>query len=62
MFDEDRHCVELLTQIEAVREALRQVGRSVLRNHLETCVADAVRRQDPTVYDELMEILNKFNR
>lgn len=62
MFGEDRYCVEVLTQIEAVREALRQVGRGVLRNYLEKCVAEAVRRGDPVVYDELMDVLNKFNR
>ncbi|WP_264841815.1 metal-sensitive transcriptional regulator [Caldinitratiruptor microaerophilus] len=63
MLDEDRYCVDVLIQVEAAREGLRQVGRLLLRSHLETCVTDAVRRGDgPAAYDELIAILYKFCR
>jgi len=39
MLAEDRYCVDLLTQIAAVRSALDQLGVVVLTSHIETCVA-----------------------
>jgi DNA-binding FrmR family transcriptional regulator len=41
MVDEDRYCVEVLTQIRAVRAALHKVEEQILRDHLSHCVADA---------------------
>ncbi|MGH9779271.1 MAG: metal-sensitive transcriptional regulator, partial [Candidatus Acidiferrales bacterium] len=55
MIDRQRPCLEVLTQLAAAQSALRQVSRSVLRNYLEKCATDAIRRSDPKVYDELMD-------
>jgi DNA-binding FrmR family transcriptional regulator len=52
----------VLTQIASVREALRQVGRIVLHNHLQNCVTRAVHDGDDAVYDELMAVIDRFNR
>jgi DNA-binding FrmR family transcriptional regulator len=41
MVDEDRYCVEVLTQIRAVSAALHKVEEQILRDHLSHCVADA---------------------
>ena len=41
MVSEDRYCVDLLTQITAVRAALHKVEEEVLRDHLSHCVANA---------------------
>jgi DNA-binding FrmR family transcriptional regulator len=41
MIDEDRYCVDILTQIHAVRAALHKVEEQVLRDHVAHCVADA---------------------
>jgi DNA-binding FrmR family transcriptional regulator len=41
MVEEDRYCVELLTQINAVRAALHKVEEQVLRDHVSHCVAGA---------------------
>jgi DNA-binding FrmR family transcriptional regulator len=38
MADEDRYCVDILTQIAAVRSALDALGVELLTNHLESCV------------------------
>lgn len=38
MVEEDRYCVDILTQIAAVRSALDQVGVELLANHVEGCV------------------------
>ncbi len=43
MVEEERACAEVLTQIASVHEALRAVGREVLRNHLQQCAATAFR-------------------
>jgi CsoR family transcriptional regulator, copper-sensing transcriptional repressor len=41
MVDEDRYCVDVLTQINAVRAALHKVEEQILRDHVAHCVADA---------------------
>ncbi len=41
MVSEDRYCVDLMTQIAAVRAALHKVEQEILRDHVAHCVADA---------------------
>ena len=41
MVENDRYCVDVLTQINAVRAALHKVEENVLRDHVSHCVADA---------------------
>jgi DNA-binding FrmR family transcriptional regulator len=41
MVDEDRYCVDVLTQINAVRAALHKVEEQILRDHVAHCVANA---------------------
>jgi DNA-binding FrmR family transcriptional regulator len=41
MVDEDRYCVDVLTQINAVRAALHKVEEQILRDHVSHCVAGA---------------------
>ena len=43
MVDEDRYCADILTQISSVHEALRAVGRELMRNHLKHCATSALR-------------------
>ena len=60
MIEEERYCVEILTQVSAVRAALNSLGLNVLKRHLDHCVTDAARRDDrelPRVVDELMAVL-----
>lgn len=62
MIEAQRPCVEVLTQLAAAQSALRQVSRIVLRNYLENCATQAIRRSDPKVYDELMDAIFKFSQ
>ncbi len=62
MLEAQRPCLEVLTQLAAAQSALRQVTRSVLRNYLEKCATESIRRSDPKVYDELTEALFKFSQ
>jgi DNA-binding FrmR family transcriptional regulator len=60
MLDEQRPCVEVLQQLASVQSALRGVTKEVLRNYLERCATDAIRSGDSSVYDELMDSIQKF--
>ena len=46
MIDEDRYCIDILTQIRAVRAALRGVEDEVLKDHVEHCVEGAIASGD----------------
>src|SRR4051812_48113847 len=43
MVDDDRYCADIMTQISSVQEALRSVGRELMRNHLKHCATKAIR-------------------
>jgi len=64
MVEEGRYCVEVLGQISAVQEALRGVGKLVMRNYLENCVTTSLRsgskKKAKETYGELMEVVYKF--
>src|SRR5437762_12641585 len=60
MVEEERYCADIMTQISSVQEALRAVGRELMRNHLRHCVATAIRSGDAQaegMYDELLELI-----
>jgi CsoR family transcriptional regulator, copper-sensing transcriptional repressor len=62
MIDEDRYCADVLTQISSVQEALRGVGRELMRNHLKHCATTAIRAGDSSaeaMYDELIDLMYK---
>ncbi len=66
MVEEDRYCVEIVTQISAVRAALRKVEEEVLKQHIEHCVEHAITSGDAeeqrTKVAELMELLKRASR
>ena len=65
MVDDDRYCADILTQISSVHEALRAVGRELMRNHLKHCAASAIRSGEAeaeAMYDELVEMMYKHSR
>jgi CsoR family transcriptional regulator, copper-sensing transcriptional repressor len=65
MVEEDRYCADVMTQISSVQEALRSVGRELMRNHLKHCASSAIRKGDAeaeAMYDELVELMYKHSR
>jgi CsoR family transcriptional regulator, copper-sensing transcriptional repressor len=65
MVDDDRYCADIMTQISSVHEALRSVGRELMRNHLKHCATSAIREGGPSadaMYDELVDLLYKHSR
>lgn len=61
MINEDKYCVDILTQVSAIKASLRGVGEVVVRRHLESCVAEGLKGDSPEKhYDELMRIIYKL--
>ena len=66
MVEEDRYCADVMTQISSVHEALRSVGRELMRNHLKHCASAALTGSDTqaadSMYDELVDMMYKHAR
>ncbi|HVE79460.1 MAG TPA: metal-sensitive transcriptional regulator [Gemmatimonadaceae bacterium] len=65
MVEDDRYCADIMTQISSVHEALRAVGRELMRNHLRHCAASAIRSGEEdanAMYDELVDMMYKHSR
>jgi DNA-binding FrmR family transcriptional regulator len=66
MIEEDRYCIEVVTQIRAVRAALDKVEQETLSDHLRHCVAHAFHagsaRDRQAKIDELLEVLDSRRR
>ena len=64
MVEGERYCVDILTQIRAVRAALKRVEDAVVRTHVEHCVAEAARSgteaERRTKVEELLDVLGRF--
>lgn len=66
MIDEDRYCIDVVTQISAVRAALLKVEQEVLKQHVAHCVEHAISSGDAEdqrrKVAELLEILSRPQR
>jgi DNA-binding FrmR family transcriptional regulator len=66
MVDEDRYCIDILTQISAVTTALESVAFRILDDHVNHCVAGALESGDPDVAHEksreLLDAVHRFSR
>ncbi len=66
MVQEDRYCPDIMIQISAAQEALRTVGRELMRNHLRHCVTHTLAKgpseQADAMYDELLELIYRHSR
>jgi DNA-binding FrmR family transcriptional regulator len=65
MVEEDRYCADILTQISSAHEALRSVGRELMRNHLKHCASSAIRTgnaEAEAMYDELVDMMYTHSR
>ena len=66
MVEEDRYCVDILTQINAVRAALHKVEEQILRDHVSHCVANAFASGNATEQarkvEELVATIGRMTR
>jgi DNA-binding FrmR family transcriptional regulator len=66
MVDQDRYCIDIVTQISAVRAALRRVEEEVLRDHVAHCVEHAIasgnKADQREKITELMAVIGRSDR
>lgn len=66
MLADDRYCIDILHQVQAVRAALAKVESAVLKDHAACCVNEAIASGDAadqrTKFNELIDLLEKVRR
>jgi CsoR family transcriptional regulator, copper-sensing transcriptional repressor len=66
MVERDRYCIDIITQVAAVRAALRRVEEEILQDHVGHCVEHAIasgnRREQRRKVNELIDVLARTNR
>lgn len=62
MVEDDRDCSDVLIQLSAINSAVQSVSRVILKEHLSTCIIDAVKEGDYESIDELNNAIDKFMR
>lgn len=60
MIDDDRDCAEVLIQLAAVRSAINNAGKVILRDHINECITDAVIHNDTEKIDALNKAIEQF--
>ena len=61
MVEERRYCIDIIQQLTAARKALDQVSLKIMNGHVNSCVSDAIRRQDgEKKITELMQTITRF--
>lgn len=60
MVDNGDYCVDIIHQSLAVQSALKKVDRAILKSHMESCVAEEIRKgNSKEVIDEVMKVMEK---
>lgn len=60
MIDDEKYCIDILTQLKAVQAALDKTAHLMLKQHLDTCVVEAVKADDSArVMNELWQLLRR---
>ncbi len=66
MVDDDRYCIDIVTQVAAVRAALRRVEEEILRDHVVHCVEHAItsgnKADQRRKIDELLAVVSRADR
>jgi DNA-binding FrmR family transcriptional regulator len=62
MIEDDRYCIDVLDQVSAVKKGLERVALSLFREHLDHCVADAVRSDEDGGQAKLDEAATAIER
>lgn len=63
MIADERYCIDILTQVAAIRSALDALGLKLLHDHAQGCLKQAIRSgQGADAIDELMQVVKRFAR
>ena len=60
MVEDDRYCVDILTQVSAIQAALNGFNKELLARHIKTCVSEDIREGNEEAVDELCGLLKKL--
>ncbi len=60
MVEEGKDCSEVLIQLAAVKSAINNTGKVILKDHIDHCVVEAVETGDLKVLDDLNDAIEKF--
>lgn len=64
MVEDERYCIDILTQVQAIKSALRKVEDELLKGHAAHCVEEAIRDGDAAAqrekFSELVELFGKY--
>ena len=60
MVDDDEDCSDVLVQLAAVKSAINNTGKVILKDHMEHCIVHAVEDGDTEMIDELNDAIDKF--
>ena len=60
MVEEDRYCVDILTQVSAIQAALNSFNKELLQRHIKSCVCEDIKSGKEEAVDELCELLKKL--
>lgn len=55
MVEEDKYCIDIIRQIQAIDSALSKVSTQILENHLNSCVTDAIQGSDPKERERVLK-------
>lgn len=59
MVEEDAYCIDVIRQIQAVDAALNKVSTQILENHLNSCVIDAIRSDNPAEREKVLKEISE---
>jgi DNA-binding FrmR family transcriptional regulator len=64
MIEEERYCIDILTQLRAIKAALNKVENEILKDHADHCVADAINSgneaEQRKKLDELIDLFGRY--
>ena len=60
MIEEDKSCEDILIQLAAVESSINKLGKFILKNHLNTCVKEAIKNGDEDIIDRFNTVVEKF--
>ena len=60
MVEDGRDCSEVLIQLSAVKSAINNTGKLILKNHIDHCLVEAVQSGEWEIVEELTDAIDKF--
>jgi DNA-binding FrmR family transcriptional regulator len=66
MVEEERYCIDVLQQVQAIKSALAKVEDAILKDHSNTCVAHAIasgsEQEQQDKFNELVDLIARYKR